>query len=174
MGLLKNLVVFLFWTLVFVGIVLATDQFFVRFDPKLPVLAEVRAFYVDFRARLLGLHPALPQVPGWARLPAGEEGAGRKEPPAAAAGRPAPAPAPAGASRPAAKPAAKPATPSAAAKPASRPAPPKAPASPPAAGPAAPAGAGYVYADARGELHFAASLEEIPAALRGSAQPLAR
>jgi hypothetical protein len=148
MRLLLKLGTFLLWTLVFVAIVLATDQFFVRFNPRLPVLAEVRAFYVDFRARLLGLEPTLPRLPEWA-TPAGS-------------GKPAPSP-----------PADAPARPDVPEPP------PKKPAAAPAAKAAAPAplpagGAGYVYADERGELRFAATLGEIPPALRAKAQPLAR
>jgi hypothetical protein len=43
---------------------------------------------------------------------------------------------------------------------------------PPAAKPQAKAGRRYIYSDARGELQFADSLEDVPKAFRAQAQPM--
>jgi hypothetical protein len=123
---MKKIGFFLLWTLVFVAIVLAADQLLVRVELKTPVLAEARAFWVDFRARLLGLRWELPSFPDRQR------------------------------SQPAARPAK---------KAESRPAPPA---------PAPEKAAGYVWADAKGELRFADTLDQVPPAYRKEAQPLAR
>ncbi len=46
---------FLLWALVFLGLLLATDQVLLRVPMQQPALASVRAFYLDFRGRLLRL-----------------------------------------------------------------------------------------------------------------------
>jgi len=46
---------FLLWTLVFLGLLLATDQVLLRVPMEQPALAAVRGFYLDFRGRLLRL-----------------------------------------------------------------------------------------------------------------------
>ncbi len=134
---MKRLVSFLFWTLLFLLLCLGIDQLLVRVEMPLPVLAEARTFYVDFRSRLLQLgHPSPAQG-------------------TAAVKRAAPGKAKAVETPPAASPAAKGSTP--------RPQP------APAAEARSPR---YLYADKGGELHFADSLEEVPAAYRKDAQRL--
>lgn len=142
---MKRLVSFLFWTFLFLAVCLGLDQLLVRVEMPLPVLSEVRSFYVDFRTRLLQLGHRLPAK----GAPAGKKAA---VPPAAkgAAG---------------ARPKAMDVQPKGA-EPPPRSLPEKTP---------APAGAGaprYVYVDGQGELHFADSLEEVPASFRKGAQPL--
>jgi len=132
---MRRLAVFLFWTIVFIALAVGTDQLLLRVEMPLPVLAEVRTFYVDFRGRLLQLREAPPK------------------------GRPA--------SRPAAPP-----------SPAAAPVRPPQP--PPATKKGAPASSAetpsprYLYVDRGGELRFADSLEEVPAAYREEAQRLER
>jgi len=57
---MRRLAVFLFWAVVFLAIAAGLDQLLVRVEMPLPVLAEVRTFYVDFRGRLLSLQEAAP------------------------------------------------------------------------------------------------------------------
>lgn len=57
---MKRLVSFLFWTFLFLVVCLGLDQLLVRVEMPLPVLSEVRTFYVDFRTRLLQLGHRLP------------------------------------------------------------------------------------------------------------------
>lgn len=52
---MKKIRNFIVWSLVFVGLLLAFDLVMVRSTDLPPALAGVQRFYVDFRARLLGL-----------------------------------------------------------------------------------------------------------------------
>jgi hypothetical protein len=47
----------LLWALLFLLILVAIDQFFLRVPTDQPALKAVRHFYLDFRTRLLGLIP---------------------------------------------------------------------------------------------------------------------
>lgn len=58
---MKRLFSFLFWSFLFLVVCLGLDQLLVRSEMQLPVLAEVRTFYVDFRTRLLHLAQRLPE-----------------------------------------------------------------------------------------------------------------
>jgi hypothetical protein len=58
---MKRLVSFLFWSFLFLVVCIGLDQLLVRSEMQLPVLAEVRTFYVDFRTRLLHLAQRLPE-----------------------------------------------------------------------------------------------------------------
>lgn len=141
---MKRLVSFLFWSFLFLVVCLGLDQLLVRVEMPLPVLAEVRTFYVDFRTRLLQLGHRLP-----ARL--------------ADPGKKAPAPA---------RPKAVSEKPKSDAPALSSPEKKSAPVSPdpvPSAGASSPR---YLYVDGQGELHFADRLEEVPAAYRKDAQRL--
>ena len=53
---------FLIWTVVFIAILLALDQFMVRVPVKITGVQSVQRFYVDFRSRMLRLvqKPARP------------------------------------------------------------------------------------------------------------------
>lgn len=52
---MKKIRNFIVWSLVFIGLLLAFDLVMVRSTDLPPALAGVQRFYVDFRARLLGL-----------------------------------------------------------------------------------------------------------------------
>jgi hypothetical protein len=52
---MKRLFSFLFWSFLFLVACVGLDQLLMRVAMPLPVLAEVRTFYVDFRPRLLHL-----------------------------------------------------------------------------------------------------------------------
>ena len=52
---MRRLAGFLLWSCLFAALLLATDQIFLRLPMPLPVLGEVRIFYLDFRQRLLQL-----------------------------------------------------------------------------------------------------------------------
>jgi hypothetical protein len=58
---MKRLFSFFFWSFLFLVVCLGLDQLLVRSEMQLPVLAEVRTFYVDFRTRLLHLAQRLPE-----------------------------------------------------------------------------------------------------------------
>jgi hypothetical protein len=58
---MKRLFSFLFWSFLFLVVCLGLDQLLVRSEMQLPVLTEVRTFYVDFRTRLLHLAQRLPE-----------------------------------------------------------------------------------------------------------------
>lgn len=124
---MKRLARSLLWTLLFLLILAAVDQFFVRVPTRQPAMKTVRHFYLDFRARLgrlwTGTQPTSVEavIERAERIPA----------------KPRPA-------LPPTKPAASAVT--------------KDPS--------------YFYADDRGELRFADSLEEIPERFRKEAQRL--
>jgi hypothetical protein len=143
---MKRLVSFLFWSFLFLVVCVGLDQLLVRVEMPLPVLAEVRTFYVDFRTRLLQLGH---------RLPANLGGAERKAP-ASVPAWPKAAPVQPKAAEPALSPPEKMSIP---ARPGSVP----------------PAGASnprYLYVDRQGELHFADRIEDVPVAFRKEAQRL--
>jgi hypothetical protein len=143
---MKRLVSFLFWSFLFLVVCVGLDQLLVRVEMPLPVLCEVRTFYVDFRTRLLELGHRLPV----------KLGSTERKSPAAAPARPKGTPVQPKATEPALSPPEKTATPA-------RPAPvPPADASNPH----------YLYVDRQGELRFADRLEEIPLAYRKDAQQL--
>jgi len=52
---MNKFVKFLLWSLVFLGLLLACDQLLLRVPMQQPALAAVRAFYLDFRGRLIDL-----------------------------------------------------------------------------------------------------------------------
>lgn len=52
---MKRFAAALLWTSLFLVLLAGADQFFVRVPTTAPVLAEVRAFYLDFRGRLFSL-----------------------------------------------------------------------------------------------------------------------
>jgi len=139
---MKRLASFLFWSFLFLAVCFGLDQLLVRVDMPQPVLAEVQTFYVDFRTRLLRVGHRLPVL-------AGEPGKkASPTPPAKVA--------------PAGKPAVATTSPGPAVKPA-----------PKEASPASSTASGnfhYLYVDGQGELHFADSLAEVPAAYRKEAQ----
>jgi len=142
----------LFWTAVFLLIMLAIDQFLLRVPASVPVHAAVATFYRDLRSRLLDLTVE------------------KSPPPAKAPGTPTKSAPPVKAREPAKVP------------PASIEAvieqqqPHKV--SPPSGkgtavkSPLAEPEARYLYADEQGTLHFAATLAEIPEQYRGKARPL--
>jgi len=115
---MKRLVAALLWTALFLALLAGVDQFFLRVPTTLPVLTEVRAFYLDFRGRLALLG-----------------GRGQKPTLESVIEKTASTPS-VGASR---------------------------------TGESTPR---FLYADRRGELHFADSMEEIPREYRKKAQPL--
>jgi hypothetical protein len=143
---MKRLVSFFFWSFLFLVVCLGLDQLLVRVEMPLPVLAEVRTFYADFRTRLLELGHRLPVKLG------STEG----KAPASAPARPKAAPVQPKAAEPALSSPEKTSTPA-------RPAP------VPTAGASNPR---YLYVDRQGELRFADRLEEIPVAYRKDAQQL--
>jgi len=142
----------LFWTAVFLLIMLAIDQFLLRVPASVPVHAVVATFYRDLRGRLLDLavekSPSAEKAPGAPPKPASplktrepaevpqasieaviEQQQPHKVSPAPGKGSAVKSP------------------------------------------PAEPA-ARYLYADEQGGLHFAATLAEIPEQYRGKAKPL--
>lgn len=144
---MKLLFSFLFWVFLFLVACVGLDQLLMRVAMPLPVLAEVRTFYVDFRTRLLHLA----QRTSEATSPGGKKAA----PPRLQQ------------SAPVLPKAAEPS--SALPREKKRP---TATSSPSADGEAkAPH---YLYVDGKGTLLFADRLEEIPPAYRKDAQPLAR
>jgi hypothetical protein len=117
---MKRLAGFLLWTVVFLVLLLAADQFLLRVPLKAPAYTTARNFYLDFRSGLL--HPKA------ARKAAPAVSASRREKKRSAPARVAsPEPTPR-----------------------------------------------YVWVDGQGELRFADSLAEIPAAFRKEAKPLKR
>ena len=143
---MKRLISFLFWSFLFLVVCFGLDQLLVRVEMPLPVLSEVRTFYVDFRTRLLQLGH---------RLPAKLGGAERKAP-VSAPGRPKAGPLKPKAAAPAVSPMEKA----------------SAPAQPSPVPPAVTSNPRYFYVDKQGELHFVDRLEEVPAAYRKDAQRL--
>ena len=135
----------LLWTAVFCLLLLAIDQLLVRVPATAPAHLAVATFYRDLRGRVIDL------VSGTRPAPSPAIPAKPVSPPKAKA---APANVEAIIEQ------RRPAPPVATAKPA---------ASPPAAAEPAPR---YVYADDRGELHFAETLAEIPEQYRDRAKRL--
>ena len=142
----------LFWTAVFLLIMLGIDQFLLRVPASVPAHAAVATFYRDLRSRLLDL------ATGKAQQPAKAPGAPGKPAPPGKSGGAAPAP---------------PASIEAVIekqqphKPTTAPAPGKGKAvKTPPTEPAA----RYLYADEQGTLHFAATLAEIPEQYRDKAR----
>jgi len=131
----------LFWTALFLIMLLAVDQLLVQVPPVHPAHAAISNFYQDFRARLIDLtfgdkdadKPSIEAV---------IEQQQAKKPPAKAATKPA-AEKPAVVDKPLA-----------------------------ADKPEAQKLQRYLYADGKGELHFADSLDDIPDEFRGQAQPM--
>jgi hypothetical protein len=115
---MKRIVAALIWTSLFLVLLAGMDQFFLRVPTTMPILTEVRAFYLDFRSRLALLG-------GWRQEPTLESVIEET-----------------------------------AAEPLLR---------FPRSGESAPR---YLYADRRGELHFADTLKEIPPEYRKEAQLL--
>jgi hypothetical protein len=52
---MKRIVAALIWTSLFLVLLAGMDQFFLRVPTTVPILTEVRAFYLDFRSRLFSL-----------------------------------------------------------------------------------------------------------------------
>ena len=120
----------IFWAVFLILLLLGIDQYFVRVPARQPAVTAVRAFYLDFRARLLRQLPEEVPVSVEAVIEAAEKGVAQPQPTAPAPKKAAPV--------------------SAAAEPKFK----------------------YLYADADGGLHFAATLEEIPEPFRRQAQRL--
>ncbi|BCR06994.1 hypothetical protein DESUT3_40630 [Desulfuromonas versatilis] len=139
---------FLLWTLVFLALLLAADQALIRLPAEPPALAAVRDFYQDFRRRLVGLVDGGGDRSIEALIERAESSPARppkpERPRSSAQAKP-----------PASRAAAQPAPPSSSQ-------PPQAPVT----------GPRYLYVDGQGDLQFADSLEEVPAAFRKDAQPL--
>lgn len=135
----------LLWTAVFLLLLLAVDQLLVRVPATAPAHVAVATFYRDLRSRVIDL------VSGTKPVPAPATPAKPVSPPKAKA---------APASVEAIIEQRRPTPPAATAKPV---------ASPPAAAEPAPR---YVFADDRGELHFAETLAEIPEQYRDKARRL--
>jgi hypothetical protein len=55
---MKGTARFIFWTLVFMVLLLGLDQFFHRIPASTPIHVEIRTFYLDLRGRLLRLADA--------------------------------------------------------------------------------------------------------------------
>ncbi|MDX9709823.1 MAG: hypothetical protein RBT64_09745 [Trichloromonas sp.] len=127
---MKRLFKTIFWTFFLILLLLGIDQYFVRVSASQPAVTAVRAFYLDFRARLPRLLPDGEPVSVEAVIEAAEKGVAQSQPTALAPKKAAPV--------------------SAAAEPKFK----------------------YLYADADGGLHFAATLEEIPEPFRRQAQRL--
>lgn len=127
---MKRLFKTIFWTFFLILLLLGIDQYFLRVPASQPALTAVRAFYLDFRSRLLRQLPEEMPVSVEAVIEAAEKGDARPRPQTLAPKKAAPV--------------------SAAEEPKYR----------------------YIYADADGGLHFAATLEEIPEPFRGQAQRL--
>jgi hypothetical protein len=139
---MKRLISFFFWSFLFLVVCLGLDQLLVRVEMPLPVLTEVRTFYVDLRNRMLQLGH---------RLPAKRGGVEKKASPQLKS-----APAQPKAAVPAISPQQKA----------------SAPARPRPIPTANPSNPHYVSVDGQGELRFADRLEEVPAAYRKDAQRL--
>lgn len=135
----------LLWTAVFCLLLLAIDQLLVRVPASMPAHVAAVDFYRDLRSRVIDL------VSGTKPVPAPATPAKPVSPPKAKA---------APASVEAIIEQRRPAAPAAIANPVAR---------PPAAAEPAPR---YVYADDRGELHFAETLAEIPEPYRDKARRL--
>jgi hypothetical protein len=132
---MNRLIKMIFWTFLFLIMMLAIDQFLVQVPPVNPAHAAIRNFYRDFRSRMIDLVFGEEKTePASIEAVIDEQGKTRK--------------------------AALPAS----AKDTEQ--------SKPAAKPQAQAHRRYIYSDARGELQFADSLEEVPKAFRGQAQPM--
>ena len=127
---MKHLFKTIFWAVFLILLLLGIDQYFVRVPASQPAVTAVRAFYLDFRSRLLRQLPDEVPVSVEAVIEAAEKEVAQPRPQALAPKKTAPV--------------------SAAEEPKYK----------------------YLYADADGGLHFAASLEEIPAAFRKQAQRL--
>jgi len=141
---MKRLISFLFWSFLFLVVCVGLDQLLVRVEMPVPVLAEVRTFYVDFRSRLLQLGQ---------RFPAKLEDHGKKTP----------APA---------RPKAVPEKPKVDAPALASPEKKSDPARPGPVPPAGASHPRYLYVDGQGELHMVDRLDEVPAAFRKDAQLL--
>lgn len=135
----------LLWTVVFCLLLLAIDQLLVRVPATAPAHLAVATFYRDLRSRVIDLVSGTKLVPAPATPPK------PVSPPKAKA---------APASVEAIIEQRRPASPAATTKPV---------ASPPAAEEPAPR---YVFADDRGELHFAETLAEVPEQYRAKAKRL--
>lgn len=144
---MKRLFSFLLWSLAFLFVGVGLDQLLVRVELRQPALAEIRTFYVDFRARLLHLAAGLPI----ADRPA------RKHQPL-----PSVLKAPSTATRSAAR------SPAASGGEQVKPEMTQPAAATPKSAPR------YLFTDEKGGLHFADRFEDIPSAYREAAQPLAR
>ena len=59
---MKKFLIFLLWNVIFFGVGVAFDQVILRVDADVPGYREGRNFYLDFRARLLGLRPQSPTI----------------------------------------------------------------------------------------------------------------
>jgi hypothetical protein len=151
---MKRALSILLWTLVFLALLAAVDQLLVRVPVASPAPLAVTAFYRDLRSRLFDLGrevfavraPSRPAKP----VPAAP---GKETPPASVEGV-----IEQYQSRPAAPP---PSTSAAPAKPKSAPQ-------------TAESAPRYVYADERGELHFAATLAEVPEQYRARVKTLGK
>ena len=127
---MKPLFKTIFWTVFLILLLLGIDQYFVRVPASQPAVTVVRAFYLDFRSRLLRQLPEEGPVSVEAGIEAAEKEVVQPQSQALAPKKAAPV--------------------SAAEEPKIK----------------------YLYADADGGLHFAASLEEIPEPFRRQAQRL--
>lgn len=132
---MKRLVKPLVWTLLFLVMMLAIDQFLVQVPPVNPAHKAISDFYRDFRTRIIDLLFGGHQAgPGSIEAVIDKEGGEKRV-----------GPAPAGKVHGQGK---------------------------PTTGQQSKAKRRYLYSDARGELQFADSLEEVPKEFRAQAQPM--
>ena len=124
-----------FWTILFLAMLLAIDQFLVQVPPVNPAHAAISNFYRDFRSRMIDIVFGEKKTsPVSIEAVINEQGKRHKATsPGNAAGK--------GQGKPATKTQPK-------------------------------DNRRYIYSDAHGELQFADSLEEVPKAFRGQAQPM--
>jgi hypothetical protein len=147
----------LLWTLVFIALLLGLDQFFLHIPATVSPHQEAQTFYLDLRARLLLLGTGASPEASQQAAPAQEQPRGLP----ATTKKAAP-------SAPAVQPQAKPQQPG-----------PAVSVPTPTPGPAASSGKEttmlrYIYVDKAGDLHFADSLQEVPAPYRAEARPMSR
>ncbi len=75
---MKRLGVFFLWSCLFLALLLALDQVFLRVPMKVPVLAEYQEFHLEFRRRLVGVFQ--PSEPAADKLQAPSAAPAKKAP----------------------------------------------------------------------------------------------
>lgn len=74
---MKRFAGIVFWTLIFLALLLAIDQLFVRVPLEVRGLREVRTFYIDVRSRLISIRKVVPPSRE-GQEPAGKSGKAEK------------------------------------------------------------------------------------------------